>query len=815
MTETTAVLGVGTSENENDISEAKIYTVGSGIAKFDLKGQIVPLYLNYKIADKAGNETVGSKKLTSSDRPPVTSDIGTKWVREATLNTLIASTTSGSMKYSELNFNAADGVINNLVFDKTMFGSSSGSTTVDCLAANGGESLTSGNKYSIIFIATRDSGLDAYEEKTFVYDNTAPFMSDVTVSEDFGAVYGRADTVNKRLSGKVTFSGYFHDYALGEQESVGDFALTVTVGTKTETAVITKTDELTDDYVKFLWNCEVDLSNLSCGSTTLVFSLKDKADNETKQTDTTYIIAPFILEIVEVSGAVKSVMRYGKPFDNASDTWCNTNYNERYSLRRGVTSVVVKGFNLNGATFKYNGTELSKSNASTVGATLTISSSAGSGTLTATNGTIVSDPKSITVFKNYQNDSTYKSMKTGDMVLKDDNKAFMTFQYNTSKHTFVLREYENSEGSFAVNTTSTNTYIAAGYNRFWFVNLCLDKKDGIAAQSNLADNKYYIFASDSEYNQDLHAQKGLQLWGRYNYWKDSNDIGLVRTWMSESQGDYVQMPKNDWSIVYPDTNKDPYTWGRFQPSMIEYKNHWRMSMPNNTSDGYDGGNNRPANKATNSPNGTADWSSDWGDVAAYNDQIHAVWHSLYDNKMYYRMLKNKTTQSAKYPDGGAVQFNFDGKYPAVTVADNNRPLIIAYDETNRKLKAFYYNGTITSISSLTQSGDSNWKSYEIASGEGVGLYPRIECQLNSAGTAIEGGIHLFYQDAQTGALCYGYASEIDNLGSATKIVIDTDCAPGYYNDIRLNESYITCTYIAYGNLGTGDAIRVARCSVSA
>ncbi|MBQ3923779.1 MAG: hypothetical protein II707_10810, partial [Spirochaetales bacterium] len=174
-----------------------------------------------------------------------------------------------------------------------------------------------------------------------------------------------------------------------------------------------------------------------------------------------------------------------------------------------------------------------------------------------------------------------------------------------------------------------------------------------------------------------------------------------------------------------------------------------------------------------------------------------------------------TTQSAKYPDGGAVQFPFDGKYPAVTVADNNRPLIIAYDETNRKLKAFYYNGTITNISSLTQSGDSNWKQYEIASGEGVGLYPRIECQLNSAGTAIEGGVHLFYQDAQTGALCYGYASSIANLGSTTKIVIDTDCAPGYYNDIRLNDSYIICTYIAYGNLGTGDAIRVARCSVSA
>ncbi|MBQ3922417.1 MAG: hypothetical protein II707_03900, partial [Spirochaetales bacterium] len=55
LTGTTAVLGVGTSAGENDIAEAKIYTLGSGIAKLDLKGYTQKIYLNYKITDKAGN----------------------------------------------------------------------------------------------------------------------------------------------------------------------------------------------------------------------------------------------------------------------------------------------------------------------------------------------------------------------------------------------------------------------------------------------------------------------------------------------------------------------------------------------------------------------------------------------------------------------------------------------------------------------------------------------------------------------------------------------------------------------------------------
>lgn len=342
----------------------------------------------------------------------------------------------------------------------------------------------------------------------------------------------------------------------------------------------------------------------------------------------------------------------------------------------------------------------------------------------------------------------------------------VTAEYNGSG---IYRLIETTEESWNDSTLNENEFIFHGYNRFWFVNVIKDI--GTAAQT---DGKYYLFTDDSENYEG--PTKGLQLTGRDTFWSTLPNIHKHLNTYNPIWG-----PTHDWDF-------NP-TWDN---SGSTYRNRWRMSAAN----GYTGDTN------------LYDWSATWGDLVAKNDSgdttdyVYSVWFSQYDNKLHYRRLNNATTNSTKSPAGStgdaSIAFNIKGNYPSITLDNNSppRPVIICFDETLGDL-------VIYAAGSADPQTEGAFTKYTVDSTGVVGAYPDIAIDSS-------GNIHIVYHDITNAQLKYSYSTTYAGLASNIT-VIDDDSVPGYYNDLTLMPNLKpSVTYISYGYLGTGNAIRTMR-----
>lgn len=754
----TIEVGVGTSASDNGIAANKIYMVGDYL-KLDLYGRTGRIYVNYKLKDKAGNITQGSLSFDrAADLPTMSLPLDDGWTNQTQLTVTGTNVVNGSIKYSSVDYS---GEVNDLAGRLTTVGSDNQISL--------GDSLTAGD-HSLYVIATASDSKNVYRKYEFTFDDTAPETT-YAVREDEGALEGHVD--GDLLSGKVTFYGTITDN-MGNRLNNTDFTLSVLVDGAENVVPSANIIKNSSDEFEWTWSYDTQTHpNVVKKGVEFLFKITDKAGNE-RSYSKSYDFVPFIRRITEISGKVVAV----KGWNLEKQVWENRNYDQSYTYRinNDGKSITLNGFNLNASgseTITYTGGNKSWTknagsnqtvsvNLSDQGETLT------SGELYITVGGISSNRKKITMIKNY-GASVYSGVAECDMVVKDNNNALLIYQKHTDGGTVLLRDWETAEGVFSQRRIDTTRFISRGYNRYWFLNVVKDRS-AVAAQSSPADNKYYILRGDTEYNANNNAQTGVQLAGKFDAW-----ASLASYYHPYGSDTNVQIPRNDWS---------PPGSGN-----IQYKNRWRMSAANGASSN--------AGEPKNTPAGAADWSAEWGDLVADKNNVHTVWFSLYDNTMYYRMLVNQASDSLKYPADGAVSFGIAGKYPAITVDDAGNPVIICYDETNGNLVVYYGKSSQPSSVSVSDSFDR----IVIASGDGVGLYPKIE---------ISNGIHVFYQDGNRSSLNYIYAANKGALASAEKIELDRDSAPGYYNDIRVVDGKPMVTYLAYGYLGTGNAVRTAR-----
>ncbi len=162
---------------------------------------------------------------------------------------------------------------------------------------------------------------------------------------------------------------------------------------------------------------------------------------------------------------------------------------------------------------------------------------------------------------------------------------------------------------------------------------------------------------------------------------------------------------------------------------------------------------------------------------------------------YFDWLEVNLASGNKSPTN-PLEISVKGIQHSITLNASGYPAFVCFDEANGDLRAYF-----ASSANPTVIGD--FTSYLIDSSGVVGAYPDI---------AINGSdIHIVYQDLTNGTLKYVYANNPASLPGATKIVLDDDAAPGYYCDLRLTPSgQPVITYIAYGYIGTGNAIRTVR-----
>ncbi|HBD95874.1 MAG: hypothetical protein A2015_13130 [Spirochaetes bacterium GWF1_31_7] len=754
MDGSTIQAGLGTTSGDTSIIGNKIYTVNSYL-KADLKGKTGIIYLNYSLYDKAGNVTNDSLPINAATGKPTLAVPGLSgsWINSITIPT---TGSTGTVKYSAVDF---DGEINEL----------SGSLTS---VAGGNINIggTSNGDHTITVISTDAQSRNIYEKYSFTLDTVSPVISSFTVTEDDGAVNGRVDGAN--LSGRITFSAVVSDNEMARLNTT-DLLFKVKIGAGAVTDITALSTVVKNSDNSFSWSWEYDTQTYvdKVGSgIDFVFTVTDKAGNQSLDNNHTYNIVPYIRSITEVTGKIVAVKRW----DSTTSTWRNTLYDEMYSYRiNGTNSITLNGFNLNAAgneTVSFSGGAKSWTVAGISDNTLSFDlTGQGSdityGNLTVATGGITSNAKKIYVFNNYAAPADFSNIAEADMVVKDDDNALVVYQKHFSEGSGAYRLWETNENTFLPNTTIDNAfyignYIAKAYNRMWFVHLAKDR----GATFDATDGKYYLFNDDSEMNANT---KGLQLTGNFGGWE---------TLPNRTGSGYIYQPTNDWNFNQTGSVVGNNTDER------RYGNRWRMSMPNDDNrDGIgDGG-------------ALEDYSVSWADMYAYNNNVHVVWYSELDKKTYYRMIVNAVNNSLKYPTTGAVDLGLSGKsYPAITITSGGFPVITAYDETAGALKVFTGNAVqASSFANVTVES-------------GTFAYPKISC-IESGGN-----YHLFYQDTNNGQLKYAYAVTVAGLNTATKVVLDSEGVPGNYNDIRVVDNKPAVTYIARGYLNTGNAVRVTR-----
>jgi len=805
---------LGTTPGGDEIVIEQIYTVGDYL-KADLKSISGNVYLWYRVSDKAGNVKQDTLTLTRDSNLPTISfnQSSGVFLRDAT-RTISGTATGGGQSIASVKVSAIDptGSINDYTFYNAT-GTSSWSYTIP---------VPSEGDHFVKALVTANDGTNWYETLNFTYDNTQPDTTFTVVevpSSNIGRVRGN------NLSGTVRFQGVFSDN-FGIRYSANDVGITLTIdghNINVPNANKTKNADGTFNWY-YDWDSQTHPTyNVVKNNIAISVTVTDKALNSkvVNISGGNKNIVPYILSIDGEVGKIVPVIG----FDGSN--WCNLNDNKTYTFRLGGGNITIRGLNLNSTNNEiiyYNTTEAtlpSPSNGWTITSgnmnTLTFNLSvAGFGSAPSTTcylyikvagtDTIDSNAKKIIMIKNYAANN-YESMGYMDMIVGDDNTARVVYvkNYNNQPNVNlgsrclspgyslnpngygIYRFKESSENNFVPASHDMGKILMHSHNIFWFVNL--NRDIGTASQS---DGKYYLLTCDSENVNN--CTWGTQIFGHQYFWYNSESgttEALPNVYMLRF--DKIWGPANDWGASGPGITEP--TGGSDGKGYGAYRNRWRLSAPNGTITYYNYHSNESDFPKDVSPF-MADWSNKWGDAVAKNDVVYSTSFSEYNNKLYYRRLNNLTTNSTKSPAGGAIVFNIKGMYPSITLDSSNRPVIACFDGTNGDLVVYY-------AQNADPQSESEFTKYTVDSNGVVGLYPKI--WINGS------DIHLAYQDLTNASLKYTYTTTPSNLPTATKIVLDTDAAPGYFIDLQMTPNgKPSITYIAWGYLATGNAIRTVR-----
>ncbi|MBN2546603.1 MAG: hypothetical protein JXB50_12455 [Spirochaetes bacterium] len=801
MSGATVQTKLGTTSGGEELVGLQTYTIGDYM-KCDLKNTTnANIYLWYKINDKAGNQTTNTITLARDSSLPTISStaLNNGYLRNATLTNVPGTATGGGQTVSIVKLSAVDG---NLITGYDAAGTTNWTYTIP---------EPSEGDHSIIALVTANNGTNWYETFNFTYDNTPPSTTFNVTQITGGRVLGN------NLSGTIRFFGTYTDN-FDDRYSASDFTISINLdGTPEVVPDVNKTKNGDGTFSWYYeWNTE-NHPNIVKNNISLLITCTDKAGNssaakklDSDSASTDRNIVPYITHITPVIGKVVPVYGY------SGSIWENLNDNQNYSYRLSSGEIEIKGYNLNTSTqesityTRNNGTPATNvwaggtgftENMNTINLDLTWNASQlTNGNLKITVGSIDSNTKNFYIIKNYQapsGASGFSDIAETDMTIGDDNFAKVVVQKHFQSLTTetvprddlgnaqnadvnlngsgIYRLIETAEETWQDSTLNPEEFIFHGYNRFWFLNVIRDQ--GTAAQT---DGKYYLFTCDSE--NDERNTKGLYLTGRSTFWSTLPNIFRLN-----GHGPIWQ-PSHDWNFSFTGTT----AWNPPTSTNYQYLNRWRIAAAN----GY------------NSITGLNDWSVTWGDLAAKNDSgdntdyVYTVWFSQADNKMHYRRLNNANTNSIKSPAGvtgdASIIFNIKGNYPAITLDNNSppRPVIICFDEINGDL-------VIYAAGSADPQNEAAFTKYTIDSTGVVGAYPDIAIDSS-------GNIHIVYHDITNAQLKYAYASTYNNLASNI-IVIDDDSVPGYYCDLTLMPNLKpSVTYLSYGYLGTGNAIRTMR-----
>lgn len=734
------------------------------------------IYLWYKLSDKAGNETIGTLSLSrDTSLPSITStSLSNGFFNSSGLTvTGTASAGSGGPIVTSVKFSDVDGNLDST--NDVDSGTTSWTYTIPA---------PSTGDHTIIGLVTADDGTNWYQKFDFTYDNVAPNCL-IDVKQISG---GRV--VGNNLSGTVRFYGTFTDN-YDDRYAASDIILTLTIdGVDTTIPDLNKTKNADGSFDWYYdWNSETGLSSIVKNSVAISITAEDKAGNSKQSTLTAKNIVPYITDISLIVGKVAPVNMY------SGSIWENINDNQNYIYRLSSGNITLNGYNLNASGSEsliytkdsggnYSGFSFTQDMHSISFDLTWNATSLTNGNLKIDVGGINSNTKNFYIIKNYSN-NTFVDMGEMDMVVNpSDNTARVVYQkhiqgYGSSQNTgrttvpsgwwmnlngsALYKFKETSEGLFSPSSHSDGDFLTKGFNRFWFISL---DHDSNASES---DGGFYLFTDDSE--NVASNSKGLQLTGSSDFWNT-----LPTEYASASGDDAIWLPTNDYAN--PGSDGD-----------AQYRNRWRMTAPN-----------------ADSSDNLNDWSVSWGDIVADSDKIYSVWYSGYDNEMHYRMLNNSSSNSLKYPTGGDVTFStIKGNYPSIALDSSGNPVIVCFDEDSNNLVLYK---TTNNYSSIVD--ESSFIKVIISSADAIGAYPDVKVDSSNR-------VHVVYQDITNSELKY-FCEPMANLTAGTttestieSIVVDTDSAPGYYNELQLApDGSPVITYIAYGYLGTGNAIRTAR-----
>ncbi|HOJ63540.1 MAG TPA: Ig-like domain-containing protein [Spirochaetota bacterium] len=810
---------LGTTPGGDEILIEEIYTVGDYL-KADLKGISGNVYLWYRVVDKAGNVKQETITLTRDSNLPSISFTQPQGVflRNAT-RTISGTSTGGGQTIASVKVTSVDptGSINSHTFYNAT-GTTNWSYTIP---------TPSEGDHTIKALVTANDGTNWYETLNFTYDNTVPTTT-FTVVEIPNSNQGRVRGNN--LSGIVRFQGVWSDN-FGIRHSSSDVGITLNIdGANINVPDVNKTKNADGTFNWYYdWDSQTHSTyNVVKNNIAISVTVTDKAGNSSvvNISGGNKNVVPYILSIDHEVGKIVPVIG----FDGSN--WYNLNDNKTYTYRLSGGNITIRGLNLNSTnneTIYYNTTEsplpspsnywtITSGNMNTITFNLSGSMSGGNPPSTtcylyikvAGTNTIDSNAKKIIMIRNYAANN-YLSMGYMDMVVGDDNNARVVYVKNYNNQPAyslgsrclssgysldpngygIYRFKESGESIFTPDAHQIADILMHSHNIFWFLNI--NKDIGTPSQT---DGKYYIFTCDSENVND--CTWGTQIFGHRYFWYDS-ETGTTPNLPSVYMLRWPRIwgPANDWGASGPGTTQP--TGGSDGKGYGAYRNRWRMSAPNNGITYYNYHSNETDFPKDNAPY-MADWSAKWGDNVAKNDITYSVWFSEYNNKLYYRRLNNLSSNSTKSPASGAIVFNIKGMYPSIALDSSNRPVIACFDETNGDLIVYWAQNT-------DPQNEAQWTKYVVDSSGVVGLYPRI--WINGS------DIHLAYQDLTNASLKYTYTTNPANLPSATKIVLDTEAAPGYFIDLQMTPNgKPSITYISWGYLATGNAIKTIRFTAS-
>jgi len=775
---------LGTTSGGDDIAGLQTYTIGD-VMKVDLRDYTTnPIYLWYSLKDRAGNETIATINLSRDGTlPSITcSALNGGYIRDATRN-VSGTSNGGGATVSKVMLSELSAVNSPLTKDinELTLSNATGTTawnyTIPAISNEG--------DYEIVAYVVTDNGTNWYEKFNFTYDNTSP-TTDFHVAEidgsDNGRVYDNSyvrGVDQNNISGTVRFYGTFNDN-FTDRYAAADITIQIDLDTGSWVNVTNKTKNPDGTFSWYYdYNSQTHTNKVKTGATFKARAI-DKAGNISTEQTKVLNIKPYIKTVTETIGNVTAVSKW----NSTTSTWENINDNESYTYRLSGNNITINGFNLNASGNESIVYTKNSGGGNTWNVDIASDSSYSfnltwdanqltSGTLKVTVGGIDSNVKKFNIIRNYSA-TGFSDLAEMDMVEKD-GKAYVAYQKHYwndptwGNGSYLFRMYETAENTFVPTTHANQSSqptlggvkaIYRGYNRLWFVNVI---KDSDFTQS---DGGFYIMHCDSE--NGATAATGTQVFGSNNFWTTYPN----KFW--NFFGVQIQVPYNDVGF-----------------SNDEGRDAWRVGRLLTT---YNA-----SHQATNE--NFKDWSNSWGDISARNNIVYTTWFDDQVRKTKFRRLNNdagSTTFASKMGTQNPVNLNISGLHPAITTDNSSKPIITCYDENTKELAVFY------AKNNNPQDVTNDFTKYVVDNSGNAGAYSRVVVDST-------GGIHIVYLDIQNSSLKYLYSPNEAGLTTATKIELDLDAAPGYYNHLVIDSSgKPVVTYIAYGYLGTGNAIRMMR-----